>query len=342
MNDKNILFRCDADEDIGMGHLTRCLSIAKKIKPNKICFAVNDDPSNKYIKNNGFELFLKNGSQSEEEFLEEAGSKIKPYAIVIDKPHRYSANYLKNLKKNNAKIIFIDNLCEGIDCADENIFPSINIDGNALKKYLSEEKIKKIKTGLDFVIIRDEIFDLKNKIKPAPNTRISIAVATGGSDPKGILIKTADFLKNMNLDSDIFLLEGEYFKLKKQLDKLKRDLPENFHILPHSPENLMKGNICICKFGVSIYELIYLQIPNVCISHAKEDVAYAEKLQELELTKHIGYADEFTKNDLQNELQRFLKDGNYYKNRIEKLKNKIDGKGAKRIAGIITGEYHAD
>ena len=57
-NEENIftiIFRCDASSDIGLGHLIRCIAVAKELqKQNQIIFATIKDDTNSYIKEAGF------------------------------------------------------------------------------------------------------------------------------------------------------------------------------------------------------------------------------------------------------------------------------------------------
>jgi spore coat polysaccharide biosynthesis predicted glycosyltransferase SpsG len=46
-----IVFRCDASPDVGLGHLIRCLAVAKELKKqNQIIFATTKDDMISYIK----------------------------------------------------------------------------------------------------------------------------------------------------------------------------------------------------------------------------------------------------------------------------------------------------
>ena len=49
---KKIVFSCDSNNKIGLGHLVRCLAVANHLKEKlSITFATDIDESNTYIKN---------------------------------------------------------------------------------------------------------------------------------------------------------------------------------------------------------------------------------------------------------------------------------------------------
>lgn len=331
-----IVFRCDASSDIGLGHVIRCLTVAKELKrQNHIIFATTEDETNSYIKD--FEIFLKK-DETEEAFLERTNSILNPDIIVIDKKYPYTLSFLNQLKQNKTKIVMLDNICEGLSVSDEIIFPNAHLDKNLLKKYLSREQIERVKTGPDYVIIRDEILAFKNPVSHDLHTPPNIVVTTGGTDPEGVLIRLIPWLKEMDLKANILILVGQGFKFQKGLEHLTDNLPDNFHVIPYSLQELIKGDIVICTFGVSIYEMIYLQIPAICISHSVENAQGARILKErYGVIDDMGYIKDINPHNLYMAIIRLLTDKGYYTNMVERYGNLIDGKGAKRAGQIIVG-----
>ena len=95
-----IVFRCDGSSDIGLGHLKRCLALAKEMqKQNQIIFATIEDGTNSYIKDNSFEIFFKEKDETEEKYLKRLNRIIRFDIIVIDKKYPYNIESLNDLKK---------------------------------------------------------------------------------------------------------------------------------------------------------------------------------------------------------------------------------------------------
>jgi len=331
-----IIFRCDVSSDIGLGHVIRCLTVAKELRDqNQIIFATTENEMNSYIRAGNFKIIFKERGETEEVFLDRISSILNPDIIVIDKKYPYSADCLDHLKQNKTKIVMIDNICEGMSVSDEIIFPNAHLDKNILKKYLSEEQIKNVKTGPEYVILRDEILGLKNKVVHNLHTPPNIVVTTGGTDPEGVLIRLIPWLKEMDLKANILLLVGQAFKFKNELEHLIGNLPNNFHVVPYSLQELIKGDIVICTFGVSIYEMIYLQIPTICISHNLENAKSARILKErYGVIEDMGYIKDINPQDLYVTINKLL-NKIYYIDMVERCGNLLDGEGAKRVGRII-------
>jgi spore coat polysaccharide biosynthesis protein SpsF len=334
-----IVFRCDASKEIGLGHLIRCLTVANKLRgQNCIVFATTKDGTNSYIRAGNFEVLLKKNNVTEEIFLDRTVSIVKPDIIVIDKKYPYRSTFIKHLKQNKTKIVMLDNICEGLSACDEIVFPNAHLDKNLLKKYLLQEQIGGVKTGPEYVILRDKILALKNKITHNIHTPPNIIVTTGGTDPEGVLIKLIPLFMEMNMKANFLILVGQAFKFKNELEYLTGNLPNNFQILSYSPQELIKGDIAVCTFGVSIYEMIYLQIPTICISHTVENAYGARILEEkYGIIENIGYFKDVNQQDLYVAITKLLKDKKYYKNMVKRCSDMIDGDGAKRVGKIITG-----
>lgn len=341
MKDKlfKIVFRCDGSSDIGLGHLIRSLAIAKELqKRNQIIFATTKDDTNSYIKEAGFEIIFKEKDETEEDFLKRLNYIIHLDIIVIDRKYQYSIESLNDFKQNNIKIIMIDNICEGLSACDEIIFPNAHLDKRVLKKYLSEKQIHRVKTGPEYIILRDEILALKRKINYNLHYPPNIIITTGGTDPEGVLLKLIPWLREMNVKANILILIGQAFKYKDELEKAIINLPDNFQILPYSLEEFLEADIVICTFGVSIYEMIYLQIPTICISHSKENAYGARTLKErYGIIEDIGFVENLNPQHLYLVIKKLLENKTYYQNIVKKCSNLVDGKGAKRIGEIIVG-----
>ncbi|MCD6419549.1 MAG: hypothetical protein J7L41_02375, partial [Synergistetes bacterium] len=131
--------------------------------------------------------------------------------------------------------------------------------------------------GLEYVIINEDVRDRKPKVS-VPNTVERIAVTTGGSDPEGVLFWLIDAMRYICKDTSVSFLIGKAFKHRDRLSMVK--LPKNFSLRPYSLDAIVDSDVVISAFGITVYELIYLRIPALIVSHTKENAISANVLKE--------------------------------------------------------------
>jgi len=331
---KKIIFRCDSSSEIGLGHIIRCLAVARTVSDGKVIFATQKDKTNSFI-DESFDVFFRKENENEEDFLLKLVNILQPDVLVMDKKYDYKLDTLKKIHEET-RIVMIDNICEGLGVCDEIIFPNAHLDNKLLKDYLSPEAISKVKTGLEYVIIRDEIRELKNKRENSLHKLPVVLVTTGGSDPEGILLKILPWLNNSNINAQFRILIGKSFKFKEKIYEISK-LQKNISILNFSSKELLNADIAICTFGITIYELIYLSIPTICISHNPENAQAARNLsKKWGVIEDLVYFNDVDSNNLNKAIIKLL-DNKTHNDYIERFKNLIDDCGAKRVGNVIMG-----
>ncbi len=256
-----VILKLKASENIGLGHLSRMITLGWILKEAKtdVIFAINDfEYAKDRLKKEGFR-FEVSGFDSNEMFIDFLIEKHKPSAIVVDEKYQYSVSDIKRWQKHT-RFISLDFIGEDYEICDRIVMPNAHFE---------EEKYStfgNIVWGWDWVLINKEIFKLKPKSE-LPKKINKIVITTGGSDPSGILFKFLDWLEGCK--KGILILIGDAFKHKEKLRNL--NLPSNFKILPYHPSKLLEGDIALVTFGVTVYELIYLNVPVICMGHKKEN-----------------------------------------------------------------------
>ncbi len=256
-----VILKLKASENIGLGHLSRMITLGWILKDAKtdLIFAINDfEYAKERLKREGFG-FEVNGFGSNEEFIDFLIDKRKPEVIVVDEKYQYNADDIRRWQKQT-RFISLDFIGQGYEVCDRIIMPNAHFEE---EKYPT---FNNIVWGWDWVLINKEVLKLKPK-ENLPKKVDSIVVTTGGSDPSGMLFKFLNWLEGCK--REVLILIGDAFKHKDSLKDL--NLPDNFKILPYHPSKLLKGDVAIATFGVTVYELIYLNVPFVCVGHTKEN-----------------------------------------------------------------------
>lgn len=341
-----VLIRLDADRKIGMGHFTRSLSIAnqiRKIKGNEIdiIFLTSEDEfTKKELTNLHFTYFLKKENESEETFLYKAVTELNAKVLFIDKSYPYQSKLIKEIKKILTVIMF-HNICEGSYHADIFILPTIH----SPEKFLTDPRWKKngvrFYHGNKYIVINEQILTL-NKKTDIDSGSTRVVITTGGSDPKGILIRLLNWLSISDLSNlKITALQGQLFTHTKELNALRSKLPEHIIIKKYDPNLLPGNNLAICTFGLSTYEMLYIGVPVLSIGHQASNALASKILEDrYRAVVDLGCIDDLSKEKFISTLYILLNNKRKLAELSQTGMRLLDGKGAYRVAKLIIGAAH--
>lgn len=315
--------RADGGCEIGMGHIMRCLALAKEIKKYSDVFFIcrkDKNLSKKYspgidlIKKNGFETIL-----IDEDKLKEDIINVECDCIITDS-YDIDEEYFEILSKHFKYSGCFD---------DENICAFFNVNFLINQNFYGPDLDYRVNNntemmlGSEFVILRDEFRepDVKKIIKKDINT---IMITVGGSDNSN---NTEKIIKQfLNSSYTLNVVIGNGFNNLDILKKYESDKVK-FHYNADMKSLMLDCDVCISSCGSTIYELIRLGVPLIGIKVIdNQDVLY----------DYIG------KHDLGEicqiyEVLKYVELLTYDRRLIlnEKLLDIIDGRGVERISEKI-------
>lgn len=234
-----ILFRVDANQNIGYGHLVRCISIANALSNLEVVF-VSTDHMDTYIKSQirtPFKFILLNNT---DDFFE----LLIPNDIVIIDGYQFDVNYHKKLKDLRIKHICIDDLAQQELFADIVINPTPSIDPSEYKTPIFTQFC----IGLNYALLRPSFLELA-KQSNIPKKKGSLLICFGGSDP---LNKTKNALEAANLSdyfNEIQVVLGPAYQFFETLEPLVKSNP-NVHVHSNLNEEKMVELMRICEHAI--------------------------------------------------------------------------------------------
>lgn len=309
---KKIVIITEASPNIGIGHLSRSIKLAKNQKKKNlylILFAKKKYLNLESKKLFNKILFCKNNNKKKLifEFIKKNNINI----CIIDKK-KPDLIFEKKLFKNKIKFLIYDNLSRDKIYADFliNLNPNISKQNYYKKEFFNNTKLL---LGINY-------FQFNNKPKKKIlNKKINnIFVFLGGGKVNyQLLIK---ILKNISLVNDknikIFFLSKFKVNIKKQ-KKISNIFNLNIvflHNLETLNNTLKKIDLAIVTSGTISFEVSYLNVPMILISVAKNQEPIANSWDQLKAGINIGNSKSLN----------FSKKFQIAFKKITKLRNRVD------------------
>ena len=320
----NILFRCDANKEIGTGHAMRSLALAQKVQDRgHNCFLVYQDMPETLLeqwKEITNEVFSVNEDKNASEMITIIKNNQVDW-VVLDGYH-FDISYQEKIKEAGLNMLYID------DFKREDYVADI-----VLKQGLMEreaQKNVKVLSGPLYVLLRDEF--LQARVNTTPVSHVSKVLLTmGGSDPNNFTSLVLRALEDMGLDV-IVLIGAANPKANDFLKVYKDNKNISVYVNPENVSELMKQTqLAVHAAGSTSWELAHLGVPGLCYVLADNQQPVAETVAYQGCGLNMGRAEEYDEDALKNNLDELIKD----LDRLNSMRNAglafIDGQGANRV-----------
>ncbi|MCM8527633.1 MAG: hypothetical protein NE327_14025, partial [Lentisphaeraceae bacterium] len=260
---KRIVIRFIGSQDVGSGHILRCLAIAHEVSDHEIVIVIEKEQSEFIQQIAGEEYFI---LEYEKDEIEQSIIDLNP-DLVINDILDSDASYIKALKKHRIKVVNFEDEGSGSQNTDLTI--------NALyDKSLSKQK--NIRCGYKYFFLRDEFIEAsKNKFKKVTD----VLVTFGGTDPNNLtLITLKEILpicKQKNIHIHV-VAGGGYAYEAELLDFLSKNPGENITYTKKTgiiSQIMEKVQLAVSANGRTVFELVHMNIPSIVISqHTRENL----------------------------------------------------------------------
>lgn len=329
-----VAFRLDGGHSFGMGHIVRCLAIARELKkriPVNILFVINNSPEIiSLVEKDGFSVKIYNDNETDEVY--NILNQYQPGLIFNDLPHS-SVDYMKKIN---------------------DLAPSINYDdggdGGIFADYLIHVTYKTRTEfvgcdgylyGLEYLILRDEFFLYREKetLRRNNKSHLKVLVMMGGSDPDNLTVKVLRDIQNIKKHLDINIVTGAGYHYHAELEKCVREsrhsvLTYTNVIADELLSLMMQADIGIAHYGITAYEMACVGLPFVAIAHNREEFN-ENRLVEYGFCIDAGLCDTLKPGDISSYLNELLNSESLRERLSKKAMDSVDGKGLIRVADLI-------
>jgi len=334
-----ILFRTDANPQIGTGHIMRCLSLADAFQERGAdCVFVTAEPYMRpLIQERGYECLVLGTEYDHMDgelpaflpLLEER----RPSCLMLDS-YFVTAGYMQCVR-SAAPVVYIDDL---------NVFDypvDIVVNYNLYAERMAYPPNKKYLLGPRYAPLRRQFQGLGARVTKEQVREV--LVSTGGTDQYHVALQCAEYLREHPPASGFtyhFILGSMNLDVE-QIRGLAKDVP---YIMPHEQVTDMCGLMLRCDMAISaagttLYELCACGLPTVSYVLADNQIQGAAAFEKAGLMPCAGDVRKkhgFVK-QIFSELDA-ITSWRYRKETAQRMQALVDGNGVIRTAEMIMGK----
>ena len=342
-----IIIRADANDQIGMGHLVRCLDFASYAseKGFNAEFLTSTITAKEKIETKGFKCININTNYQDILIeMKNLSSNHNPiimlldinYCSTVEQRHAYF-NFLKELDRLHLFLITFEDMSTEVYPADIVIIPYAGAESLKLQK----EEGSQYLLGPKYFPIRKDYYNMTNK-KYLKNVE-NILITMGGSDPNQITIKVVKALTKLKLNAHLIVVLGSLSKISnKQIETLLSNYGGSFEVIKdakYMPKLMNKSQLAITNSGLTKYEMANMELPAIVISNNSKHAKLMDDFSSYGTAVHLGNSDTVTEEKILSACTNLIKDKKKRKEMSIAGKRLVDGKGIERIFNCITREY---
>ncbi len=354
---KLIVFRVDASDQIGTGHLMRCLALANALKKSglEVMFVCRHIQSylQQIIINQGHELvLLDNAVNGETDDLvhsswlgtsqtNDAGDTLSALGdreidwLIVDHygiDHRWESALRYKVKK----IMVIDDIADRRhDCdalLDQNFYVGMDA------RYIGKVPVHcQLLLGPSYALLRDEFRQLREQVKPRSGLVRSMLVFFGGVDAENYTARAIDALVNIGdnkLDVDVVI--GAQHPHREDILTTCADHGFICHVQTNRMAELMAAaDLAVGAGGATTWERCCLGLPAIVVSLADNQIDIAKELDMYGACTYLGKAKDISVREIHNKIMEMLSFPDRLIALSEKAYSLVDGLGVDRVCRMM-------
>ena len=304
-----IIFRVDGSNSIGMGHVMRCIALAREFEisgNSEILFIMKDFKEAVEIVRKNFEVKTISKNPVENGGFDNSTNIMQIFnpEIILTDILNIDENILLNIKNLCDVLVSIDDLANTKFCSDIVVnghFNSINLE------YIDFKDTTYL-LGPSFLILDKAFLIVHAKTKSINKNVKRILVTLGGSDDTKSFLKVLRGINLLEESYDIYMVLGPAFIHNDELDNEIKNSNHNFstetNINSHRMAELMfNADVAIVSGGNTKYELVTTGTPGLVVCSNMDEVNLTDELAKKGCIINLGLNNQVTENEFAHAIQ---------------------------------------
>ena len=349
-----VVFRVDASEEVGFGHLSRCINLAEVLRSrgNEVSFVCRDDEAKSFkaLEYRQFATVLLPllevgevvSQQKDAQQTVQALHGEWPEWLIVD-TYALDKDWELLMRPHVAKIAVIEDLLgREHDCdllLDHNYSERSD---SSFEKFVPEKC--ELLLGSRFALIGEHFRRLR-ELKSMRTPEIKrIFVFCGGSDPQNLTQQVIDeisFSELSNIAVDVVV--GAQNKTFDRQAALKLNANIDIHDASGEFARIMsRADLAIGAGGTTLWERMCLGIPSIVVSIAENQNFACEKLGRDGLVNYLGTQSSLKPGAIKDAVIKAKNKFASFFGQIERGQILVDGRGCERVAEVMCPSDESD
>lgn len=330
-----IIIRCDGDETIGLGHVSRCLVLARELRDCHswgvlFAMATGTVGMNK-VREASFPVKEKPEGVSESTWLNALIDERHPDALLLDIRTDLKKTDLEPWRRKGLLIVSLDDADDRRLAADLSFHPPVP----QARRLKWPQFDGEVLIGWEWILIHEKY----SQTRPTPhNPQPHILVTMGGSDPANLTLLALEALEKIEAEFTATLVLGPAFGHDAELSETLCQTRRPYEVVRNLPDLLdqtTNADFAIAAFGGTAYELAARGIPSVLLGLTPDHAESARCLADAGLAINLGVADTITPDSLAKTVSEILPQRDWVDIVAEKSRTFFGMPGAQRMANRI-------
>ncbi|MCW0234948.1 MAG: hypothetical protein OJJ21_15210 [Ferrovibrio sp.] len=334
----SVILRCDAGEQAGYGHLSRCVILAGALAAAganpKILINGGGDAALDFATRNGIVAtqapFLFGTAADTEHLLSVLQVSRSPVIVVLDS-RNLNAGHTEAITSVAPTVVLDDEALRDLPC-------SLLINPNfwvRVTDYPHAAAARRILSGAAYNLINPEYFTQRSLPRSSPPSRILITM--GGEDPwnctSWLIRNAADILNNWTVDVVVGPFHPDRTDVERAAELLTR---KHLTVAPAGLTSLIaSADLALTAGGTTCYELAASGVPMAAVILEPHQGKFVDRLVDHGAAMVLAsFADKST-DDMRTRLKSLLADTAVSQDLIAAGRKLFEGPGASRVAAAI-------
>ncbi|WP_321307503.1 UDP-2,4-diacetamido-2,4,6-trideoxy-beta-L-altropyranose hydrolase [Marinifilum fragile] len=340
-----VVFRLDAGKKVGLGHLSRCISLADEfVSDYDIRFIIRTDDQNfiqSVVENKGLSgvyrnfLFIDDYTSIKEE-LDTIINEISEDSLLIIDHYLADKEYQLYLRDHNVRWLQFDSHAKNELYGDFVLHASPGATSELYQPLIKNDNATAF-LGTKYVMINEIFSKMRELAKPRQSIK-NIFMSFGGGDDQGAILKCIHFLDYKTLGNvKLKIFTSDKNPSLQEISKEVKNI-EQVELIVNCNEianEMLISDLAILSPGTLSYEAACMGLPMLIITTADNQYINANGWDKLKCGINLGHVNNFNKNDLNTEIQNLINNPNILNDMSLNCLESVDGKGPKRVTKII-------